>query len=556
MNAKSIFLFLSKVMVALAVALTVQGCANEMEENITAPEGSGMRLSVCVATSNAMSTRAGHTDSEQQFGSDVENHIDFDGNDFRLALFDSRGNHLIDIDCDNSWVITLSQNGNYVYYRFDTELVFPETTPEDVIADVKANGIQVMALANWRAADSNASYDGIFTKSDNSRQTLGEIWADDQHYNFAYPVRTSNTATWVPSISGSKKSLIPMFGIGKSTKFTPVGSTSNRASVTVPLQRAMAKVEIIDNIDKENPGTSFEGVAMSRFNTSGRFIPNLAANPNWDKVGQQVDFSSVPFNVSTLEGLTFVKEGTDKWIAYIPEMYIGQTLTDSRPHVEVKLKGENKVNKIHFAQYDEDTGNPSVADESWEHILRNHIYRFVAVRGNMDVKIHLEVVPWYLDEEEIWDFTDNISLKPVQWLDNSYDIFERETGEIYLSFDTDKYLEGTFQLMSPIGAKWYATLVPLDGATPGAVTFCDRLGNVKTPTVGNNPEYCPEVSGTITGTDAIKIYLRPTDYGDAVESRFRLEFFVENLGVWQEVQMADQGDYENYIIIRKANLIN
>lgn len=528
------------------LGLSVQSCGLIYDEYSPDYESGEFRIRVNVQTGKDELTRADHTDDSELKGSAAENFIDFDSGNFRIAIFNNDGTHLLDVD-RSDWNVSSSEDSYYVYHVIDIALDLPEGTTKQDKERIKTEGVRVMALANWNTPTDNSAYESIFTNSDDSRQNLGEIWADDEHYNFSYRAE-SDGATWLPSTADRK--LIPMFGIGKSSPFSvSTGGGEYRTSVVVPMQRALAKVEVINNIEPSKG--SISNVTMSSFNDSGRFIPDVDKNPDWDKIGAQVDVSSLPKNVVTNDrNLTFVQEG-NKWVAYIPEMELGSTLNNDRPHINVQITGTDGIenNIVHFAQYN-DVSEPSIPDESWNHVLRNHIYRYVVTRGSIRTNIHLHVIPWIRDEEEIWDFTDHVSVQTLSW--QGYDHLVSETGEVYLSFEES--LKGIFQIMSPVNGRWMVKLVPLGDAKPGAVTFVDAFGRVMEPSHGE-PPYCLEISGIIPGPANSVMYIAPTDIGDDQESRFRLEFYVENVGNWVEVPMVTNSTVSNYTIIRKANLI-
>ena len=183
----------------------------------------------------------------------------------------------------------------------------------------------------------------------------------------------------------------------------------------------------------------------------------------------------------------------------------------------------------------------------------------VKVRATLDYSktdfdLHLHVVPWQPDEREIWDYVDHVTVQQqLTWAPDSYESINDETGELVLLLD-NTMLEGTFNITAPINGKWYARLTPIDDARPNAVTFADENGDPMEPNAGD-PAVCAEVSGIID-LNAATIRIRPTNLGNDYESRFRLEFFVENLGMWMTVPIVDNGKQFNYYtIVRKGNII-
>ena len=557
---------------------TLQGCV--FEETVDAPQamsGDTYTMSITVLTRSSAATRAEHTDDGQQAGSDAENCIDFEARDFSLVLFDKTGNYIQKIDCNDSWKILPSipaDGGMPVAYLIETELEFPATMTEAAIEAVKKDGFQVMALANWNAANGAGSYARL-----GSSTTLDAIWKDGANYNFSYtPTSTGGiNQTWLPSVAPAAKQLIPMFGLSDASPFKPgTGTRSFYATAQIPMQRAIAKVEVIDNLRSNHDDLSVQGVTMTAFNTSARFIPDVAANPDWSKVGSQVESSSLPDGVSALQGLKFVYV-TDRWVAYVPEMALGATIDEARPHLKVTIGGQGSGQDypLHFASYvarENASSEPTLPDASWHHVLRNHIYRYTINKVNeatFNLDLHLHVIPWVADAEEIWDFTDHVTLsQSLQWseggvlVDGSEDgsgnsmkeVTANADGEINLSLESGKWLEGRFTIQTPVNGKWYARLTPLEDAQPYAMSFVDDKGQVMEPKSGD-PETCTELSGTIDGSQ-VTLRISPTNFGNDYGSKFRLEFFVENLGYWMEVPMtADGSNYKYYTIVRPRNII-
>lgn len=569
MKLKMIYRKLATVVLATGLITSVPGCVTEKAENTD--DALAYLMSVTVVTNATATSRADHSDDTQELGSDAENFIDILNNDFRLIIFDSDGNYMYEMDgTDMKQYFPSYVNGNYYYYTMECEVEFPENFTKADIDKIRNNGLQVMVLANWQSINGKSAYDDLFTQ-----QSLTQVWSSSSDYSFHYqPSQVNNkTVTWQPDTRSNPKRLIPMFGYAKSSKFEPRSTGGIQyATATIPMQRAMAKIEVIDHLENQ-PKLSVADVTMTKYNTSGLFIPNLAANPDWNQVGSQVGQSSLPTGVLSGNDLQFVHIG-NKWIAYVPEMKfeplrqitttnkkidIDSEEAKARPHLNVKIETNEEINgyeggtyPAHFARYDQNF-NPTIPDESWNHILRNHIYRFSVNKVGLTVTLHLHVTPWSPDEDELWNFTDHVTInQALQWVENTYEslIQQQNENEILLKLDKSVLLEGSFKIATPVNGMWYARLTPLDGARTNAVTFVDEKGNVLQPAEGT-PAACVNISGLIDGNEQ-KIYIRPTTTDNDNESRFKLEFLVENLGIWMTVPMPDGP----YIIVRPANLMD
>lgn len=581
MKLKPTYMRFALAALAAGLLAAVCGCSRDNGAGDADMSGSNYRMSVTVVTSSA-STRAGHADDFEEKGTTAENFIDFASNDFRVVLFTSAGEYLLELDGLDKWEVFPYPNGDYTYYQMECELEFPESMTDEELDLIKNNGLQAMVLANWQSAEGPAAYDNLF-RADNGRQNLAAIWSDGTHYNFNYAAGTGNLS-WRPDHTAAAKRLIPMFGYAQSSKFSPSNGNILYSSAIVQMQRAVAKIEVIDNL-KEEQQLNVTDVEMTSFNTSGRFITDVAQNPDWNKTGSQVDRSSLPTGVTQNNaGLKFFSDVSGKkWTAYVPEMNLGTppkndkgefVFPDSRPHLNVKIDSRLDFYKgdtfpLHFARYDEKTFLPTIPDESWNHILRNHIYRFSINKVGVFVQMHLHVIPWDKEEDEEWDFTDHVAVTQLlEWLNTkdengnskpSYDGTPEDiktNGEVMLLLDGTS-LVGEFNIKSPVNGRWYARLVPIGDAKTNAVTFVDESGEVMDPS-GGDPKACLEVSGLIDGKGPQRIYIKPTDLGNDYESTYRLEFYVENLNVWMDVMMnpnPTDGNWKYYTIVRKANII-
>ena len=592
MKVQTIFRKLCLSVLAAGLLAAVPGCESVFDDY---PDPSGtLGMSVTLFISSATTTRADarHEDDGKESGSLAENHLDFPGQDFRIVLFDNAGNYVHEVDSD--WKsFTSDATGSGTRYEVEYEIKFPKSVSGATVDDIKKNGLQIMVLANWQSAKGSGAYNNLF-ETGGGYQSLTQVWADKTSYNFPYTA--SNSETWRPDL-GSKQ-LIPMFGYAQAPKFERRTSGGPLYSdVSVPMQRAVAKVEVIDNLESQ-PTLSVDGVTMTRYNTAGRLIPDVTANPGWNLVDSQVDVSSLPANVGPRTGLKFFHYSqTGKWIAYVPEMALDKLGVDARkafnpesveaknrPHLEVSITNSDASSpykggtySAHFARYN-DNFEPTIPDESWNHILRNHIYRFSVNKVGLSVNLHLHVIPWDREDDEVWDFTDHVTIsQALTWEEDTYDFLiidgkkygdatgdgeeggggdnqggdtgdsgyggnPDEDNEVYLKLDRT-VLVGRFRIATPRNGWWYARLTPMNGADPNAVSFVDQDG-------GPLPGDGMNISGPIDGKEQM-LYIRQATSNNENESRFKLEFWVENLGVWMSVPMPDGP----YTIVRQGNLI-
>lgn len=120
------------------------------------------------------------------------------------------------------------------------------------------------------------------------------------------------------------------------------------------------------------------------------------------------------------------------------------------------------------------------------------------VRVNMKfsgvyMELKTEVVDWEKDDDETWDYTDNVAINYTQklrWEEGSYAFDDQESSELLL--DPNLTAVGRFTLESPKNQNWYAYLITTEG-DPDAFTFVDESGNP----VGKM------IIGTITGNESV-----------------------------------------------------
>lgn len=549
-------------MLAIAVLAVTAGCSAVYDEPAEVTKrGETFSMTITIVTGNTPVSRAAdHADDTEETGTADENYIDFDAGDMMLYLFDSTGRYLYTLDTNELWGYSSGSGGNMAYI-LQTEIVFPSSVTDDDIAAIKRDGLQVMVLANWRGVTGNNNRYAWFG---GEKPTLSQVWSNATDLNFDYTVADNGT-TWRPSIQ--EKRLMPFFGVAQNVKFAYSNGTGyNEAFSTIPMQRAVAKIEVIDNLPQENVDVT--DVVLTAFNDKGRLIPDVTANPGWAEIGSQVGSSSIPAGVSQRTGLKFFHEpGSKKWIAYVPEMYLGEdvvseegTLPDSRTHIDVTVTAnldnyKGAVYPVHFARYNINS-IPTLPDNSWKHILRNHIYRFSINNIGIDAELEVHVKPWYLDDDETWDYTDHVTVgEMLEWRAGTYESLDDETGRLLLWIDDRQTLEGWFRIKTPLNGRWFARLTPLDDANPNAITFVDENNDPLEPSYGT-PPVCLEASGIIEEVSPAWIRIRPTNFGNDVMSAFKLEFFVENLGVWMRVPMVDKEGvtWNEYTIVRKSNL--
>lgn len=184
---------------------------------------------------------------------------------------------------------------------------------------------------------------------------------------------------------------------------------------------------------------------------------------------------------------------------------------------------------------------------------------------SIGLSLHLHVIPWYPEKDEVWDYTDHVTVeRTMLWKDGT---FERRSADeadgnsevITLKLDGTA-LEGTFLIDTPVNGRWHAYLTPIGDARPNAMSFVDGNGNPETPNSGE-PPVCVELSDYIVSIEGltpsekeqkmVTIRILPTVLENDIESRYRLEFRVENMGMWIDAPVFGSSNY--CTIVRPGN---
>lgn len=336
------------------------------------------------------------------------------------------------------------------------------------------------------------------------------------------------------SVDGIYKNAIPMYGMN-----TFVVSDDDLVDSSeliyawignVDMLRALAKICVIDNIDKlplpegadpsqkQLPAITQVSVVSS---TDRAYI--LPANPQ-DYI-EKDDMHVAPASTAgtfeyKLGYLTNDTKGTR--FGYIPEQAIVangtpkalitvemyedyDALTTTTETYEVPLSGYDGVD------FSENLGSE---------IFRNHIYTLsidgVKLGGKLNLDV--EVAGWDDVEDYNIDFTETATIKDLlNWEgyfgENEFDSEGNVVVQPWTS--TPRPLKGDFLLQGPLGGTWTASLLTLEGATD-AFYFIDNAGN----------DMGMSFSGNINGNDAQVFRIVSRNPAPGSINRARLQILV------------------------------
>lgn len=330
----------------------------------------------------------------------AENKINTD--DMRLILFDNRRNVIkvlerkdlisfITADGENNSRYEIKARINKAYFDFATTST----------GDIKISLMLLANLSSGVTSSSNELTDNLFMKS--------AQWIAQQKYSFAPVWLVDNV--WYPDGS---KNYIPMSGWAhytiKSTDLDEATTIENAHRLTsddspLLMQRAMAKIRVFDNINKENAdaATTITAVRIEGGNANGTFIPDFSQSgcAEWADGTTMVETPTIGTNWfdSSLK-VNARKVGSDEGGDYTDAD--GNTFTEAFVAYMTEASRNQNVKLIITTYSDND--NPKTKE--WElflsnimttvtDITRNHIYEFTVTRSmKAELNVNYTVCPW------------------------------------------------------------------------------------------------------------------------------------------------------------------
>ena len=506
---------------AVAMLCTATGCI--FEEAVTdcpdsskTPSSFMLNLNLTVpASADAMSRAYGH---EFEPGTDPENfiHLSYLGGedgqhpDYKVFIFDKDGGFVGDVDdlAESISSECMGMGPNGANYRLTFNLSLDPAQKE------RMSQFQIMVLANYLSFQETNEQDCQAYPSFNSETNLDDLYSDDESFNFKFSDQ-SDTEHWQPEVD---RSGIPMFGLSQKIDIAYVIAMSEAdyyEPISIPMLRALAKVEIVDNTSE---GITNVGRLPMKF-LSGRLIPNLNENSDWDDPDIQIVKSSlasdggINYNVSagSSDIALFRKQEGEitVWYMYLPEIQIPYGNNSGSRGVDLGLGDQDELYyrpafsfKFNNKQYGFELDNNidmktlgssryAQGDGTLTDILRNHIYRYIVTGSSANLSVHLEIQNWDLktfEGENEWHFDpptvklpENFNpdeptypyhlkwtvmeedpdhpgeMEPNGYTDDDYNMY------LFMKPGVDDYAECRFTLSAPLNATWYATLIPLQG---------------------------------------------------------------------------------------------
>lgn len=306
-----------------------------------------------------------------------------------------------------------------------------------------SDNIQIIALANL-------SRFGITKENLESVTDLSEL--SELNFSFDPKNLTSNV-----SDNSIDYYPLPMYG------YTTYSFNSNSNEINIGMNRALAKIEIVDNLQGD---LKIKSATLVKYSTESYLLPK-STNISEGTVDSA---TSVSESSSTIGNNLIFNKTTDEsnvttFYAYIPEINLGAADSDFRK-VELTLTNDKK-SEIRLINYSD--GIPSTEpDEKWQSLNRNHIYRF-NVKELTSTKPEIQIQPtirvcWYetMNGKYSGNFLNFYHSNDISWplLGDDKEIFEGRNG--YYSFDytlpenkdgNNVYFENLYYTLA-INKKW------------------------------------------------------------------------------------------------------
>lgn len=354
---------------ACLLAFVCFACTDEMEADGNSKERS-VKLQLQLSLPMDASARTTRMTSGFEAGSKYENYINFDDKDsYRIYFFDTNNKYMVRFTPSKT---VMTEATNYTLYSVEGEV------PEDVLQRASSNTMdfKIVVLANWE------NY-----KEPEAGSALETICnADWAQFN-------------LKSFKLGEENLIPFYGVNEYEDVPVQYGGTITLEESIPLLRAMAKVEVVLNKEDElnTEEMSFSDVTLHGYNSKGYCAPRNGAYPQnghiLHLVGNKNEDNAIENTISFLQ----TQSNKETWIAYVPE-YDNTSDEDNAAYIELRSDIQTEAFVIRFADDQTNVTNTSF------NITRNHLYRFIVKIKLVNGRIEAEVSDWEEEYENDFNF--------------------------------------------------------------------------------------------------------------------------------------------------------
>ncbi|OUO51224.1 hypothetical protein B5F78_13355 [Bacteroides sp. An279] len=347
------------------LAFVCFACTDEMEADGNSKERS-VKLQLQLSLPMDASARTTRMTSCFEAGSKYENYINFDDvHSYRIYFFDTNNNYIARFIPSKT---VMAEATEYTLYSVEGEV------PEDVLQRASNNTINTMdfkivVLANWENYEE--------PEAESKLETIcNAYWAQFE----------------IKSFKLGEENLIPFYGVNEYEDVPVQYGGTITLEESIPLLRAMAKVEVVLNKEDElnTEEMSFSHVTLHGYNSKGYCAPMNGAYPQnghiLHLIGDQNEEGSINKTIPFLQTQSDNKKET--WIAYVPE-YDNTSKGANAAYIELRFDIQTETDEkdfvIHFADDQTDIEKTSFD------ITRNHLYRFnvtIDPKGNLAVEVN------------------------------------------------------------------------------------------------------------------------------------------------------------------------
>ncbi len=344
---------------ACLLAFVCFACTDEMEADGSGKERS-VKLQLQLSLPMDASARTTRMTPGFEAGSMYENYINV--NSYRIYFFDTNNKYIARFIPSKT---VMAEATEYTLYSVEGEV------PEDVLRRASNNAMdfKIVVLANWKKY-----------KEPEAGSELGTIcnadWAQFEILNF---------------FGLDEDNLIPFYGVNEYEDVPVQYGGTITLEESIPLLRAMAKVEVVLNKEDElnTEEMSFSNVTLHGYNSKGYCAPMNGAYPQNGHIGLHLVGNKNEDNAIE-NTISFLQTQSDKetWIAYVPE-YDNTSKGANAAYIELRFDIQTETDKkdfvIHFADVQTDIEKTSFD------ITRNHLYRFnvtIDPKGNLAVEVN------------------------------------------------------------------------------------------------------------------------------------------------------------------------
>ncbi len=357
---------------ACLLAFVCFACTDEMEADGNSKERS-VKLQLQLSLPMDASARTTRT-SGFEAGSKYENYINFDDvHSYRIYFFSTDDKYIARFTPSKT---VMAEATKYTLYSVEGEV------PEDVLQRASNNAMdfKIVVLANWD-------------------------WENYKEPEAGSELETICNANWaqfeLKSFELGKDNLIPFYGVNEYEDVPVQYGGIITLEESIPLLRAMAKVEVI--LDKENElnteEMSFSNVTLHGYNSKGYCAPTGGTYPpnghiGLHLVGNKNEEGSIN---KTFPFLQTQSDNKETWIAYVPE-YDNTSKGANAAYIELHSDIQTEAFVIRFADNQTDVTSTSF------NITRNHLYRFNVKIKLVDGRIEAEVSDWEEEYDNEFNF--------------------------------------------------------------------------------------------------------------------------------------------------------